>query len=78
MGQVERRVLVDDAEDEWIGQKYDYIHIRMLAGAIKNWHGLLQKAYIHLNPGGYHECAEFEVWIRSYNDTIHNAPDIYT
>ena len=48
----------------------------MLAGAIKDWQGLLQKAYNHLNPGGYLECAEFEVWIRSYNDTIHNAPDI--
>jgi hypothetical protein len=50
----------------------------MLAGAIKDWHGLLDKAYNHLNPGGYLECAEFEVWIRSYNDTIHNAPDIDT
>ena len=50
----------------------------MLAGAIKDWHGLLQKAYNHLSPGGYLECAEFEVWIRSYNDTIHNAPDINT
>ncbi|KAE9369972.1 TAM domain methyltransferase [Stipitochalara longipes BDJ] len=68
--------LVDDAEDEWIGQKYDYIHIRMLAGAIKDWPGLLRKAYNHLNPGGWLECAEFEVWIKSYNNTLHNAPDI--
>lgn len=70
--------LVDDAEDEWIGHKYDYIHIRMLAGAIKDFPGLLEKAYNHLNPGGYLECAEYKIWIRSYNDTIHNAPDIET
>lgn len=48
----------------------------MLAGAIKDWKSLLRKAYNHLNPGGWIECAEFEVLIRSYNDTIHNAPDI--
>lgn len=68
--------LVDDAEDEWIGQKYDYIHMRLLAGGIKDWAALLRNAYNHLNPGGYLECAEFEVWVRSYNDTLHNAPDI--
>jgi hypothetical protein len=50
----------------------------MLAGAIKDWKALLQKAYNHLNPGGWLECAEFEVWIKSYNDTLKNAPDIQT
>ena len=48
----------------------------MLAGAIKDWPALLKKAYNHLNPGGWLECAEFEVWIKSYNNTLHNAPDI--
>jgi hypothetical protein len=65
--------LVDNAEDDWIGQKHDYIHIRMLAGAIKGWPGLLEKAYNHLNPGGWLECAEYE---RRYNNTLNNAPDI--
>jgi hypothetical protein len=46
------------------------------AGAVKDWQGLLQKAYNHLNPGGWLECTEFEVWIKSYNDTLRNAPDI--
>ncbi|KAF8858394.1 TAM domain methyltransferase [Acephala macrosclerotiorum] len=58
--------IVDDAEDEWIGQKYDYIHIRMLAGAIKDWPNLLARAFAHLNPGGYIECTEFEVWVRDF------------
>jgi hypothetical protein len=52
--------------------------MRMLGGAIKDFPSLLRKAYNHLNPGGFIECAEFEVWIRSYNDTMHNAPDIQT
>jgi hypothetical protein len=52
--------------------------MRLLGGAIKDFPSLLRKAYNHLNPGGFIECAEFEVWIRSYNDTMHNAPDIQT
>ncbi len=50
--------------------------MRMLAGAIKNFPSPLRKAYNHLKPGGFIECAEFEVWIRSYNGTMHIAPDI--
>jgi hypothetical protein len=69
---------MDDVEDEWVGKKFDYIHIRIISGAIKDWNSLLEKAFNHLNPGGYLECAEFEVWMRSYNDTITNAPDIDT
>lgn len=68
--------LVEDAEDEWIGTKYDYIHIRMLSGAIKDWPGLLAKAFEYLNPGGWIEVTEFEVLVRSYNNTIESAPFI--
>lgn len=68
--------LIEDAEDEWIGSKYDYIHIRMLSGAIKDWPALLEKAFNHLNPGGWIELTEFEVWIHSQNDKIGDAPEI--
>lgn len=70
--------LVDDAEDLWLGNTYDYIHIRMLSGAIKDWPGLLAKAFDHLNPGGWIECTEFEVWLHSYNNSLDRAPDIQT
>lgn len=68
--------LVDDAEDEWIGTPYDFIHIRMLSGAIKDWPGLFTKAFNHLNPGGWLEVTEFEVIAHSYNNTMEQAPDI--
>src|ERR1700712_4620936 len=68
--------LVDDAEDEWFGSSYDYIHIRMLSGAIKNWPKLFSQAFKYLNPGGYIECTEFEVWVHSNNSCIQIAPDI--
>jgi hypothetical protein len=70
--------LVDDAEDVWLGKTYDYVHIRMLSGAIKDWPGLLDKAFNHLNPGGWIELTEFEVWLHSYNNSLHRAPDIQT
>ena len=70
--------LVDDAEDLWVGQSYDYIHIRMLSGAIKDWPALLAKAFNHMNPGGWIEITEFEVWVHSYNNNLHRAPDIQT
>ena len=70
--------LVDDAEDVWLGNAYDFIHIRMLSGAIKDWPGLLARAFNHLNPGGWIELTEFEVWVHSYNNNLHRAPDIQT
>jgi len=68
--------LIEDAEDEWIGSKYDYIHIRMLSGALKDWPAFLEKAYNHLNPGGWIELTEFEVWVHSQNDRMGDAPEI--
>lgn len=68
--------LVEDAEDDWIGTSYDYIHIRMLSGAIKDWPGLLAKAFTYLNPGGWIEVTEFEVMVHSYNNSMDQAPSI--
>jgi hypothetical protein len=48
----------------------------MLSGAIKDWPGLLAKAFHHLNPGGWVELTEFEVWVHSYNNTMADAPHI--
>jgi hypothetical protein len=70
--------LVEDAEDEWLGAPYDYIHMCMLAGSIKDWPGLLAKAFNHLTPGGWIEIVEFEVQLYSHNDRIDQAPDILT
>lgn len=48
----------------------------MLAGAIKDWPALLSRAYSHLNPGGWIEVTEFEVWVHSYNNKMSEAPEI--
>jgi len=69
--------VIDDAEAEWTGHKYDYVHIRMLAGSIMDWDRLLAQAFAHLNPGGWIELTEFEVWMYSYNDSLElDGPNI--
>ena len=54
---------VDDIEDRWRHKPFNYIHIRSLSGAIKDWKALLKQAYNHLVPGGYLEVVEFEILI---------------
>lgn len=41
------RFEVDDYEDEWLygKNKFDYIHLRSLTGAVKNWPKLLKNCY---------------------------------
>jgi len=54
------RYQMDDAEQEWAFPKnsFDFIHIRGLAGSIRNWPELLRQSYIHLKPGGRIEVSE--------------------
>ncbi|KAF8464230.1 UMTA methyltransferase family protein [Kalaharituber pfeilii] len=52
---------VVDMEDTWTYPKnfFDYIHIRTLSGAFKNWDAILRKSYEHLVPGGYLEFQDY-------------------
>lgn len=54
----------DDCEEPWHwGEKFDYIHIRLIVTCISNPQKLIQEAFSHLNPGGWLEiqdaCMEF-------------------
>lgn len=69
--------LVDDAEAQWLfrpGEPFDYIHARDLGGAIADWPKLLEQAYEHLRPGGWVELQEFEVTLKSDDDSMKRAP----
>ncbi|KAK7565345.1 S-adenosyl-L-methionine-dependent methyltransferase [Phyllosticta paracitricarpa] len=51
--------LVDDAEDQWAWDtKFDFIHVRAMVAAIKDWPRLLGQSYEFLNPGGYIELQD--------------------
>ncbi|TVY43919.1 Secondary metabolism regulator [Lachnellula subtilissima] len=60
---------VDDIEDTWRHKPFDFIHMRMMAGSIKDWPALIAQAYANLQPGGWLEFCEFEVWVHCQNDT---------
>ncbi|KAK8191283.1 S-adenosyl-L-methionine-dependent methyltransferase [Phyllosticta capitalensis] len=54
--------LVDDAEDEWTWDtRFDFIHLRAMVAAIKNWARLLDQSYEFLKPGGWIELQDLSV-----------------
>lgn len=70
---------VEDAESTWsYNQKssFDYIHVRDLGGSITDWAKLLRQAYQHLADGGWIELQEFEVTLKSDDDTMRLAPHL--
>ncbi|CEJ57601.1 hypothetical protein PMG11_06289 [Penicillium brasilianum] len=73
------RFIVDDAEEPWLlsaNRPFDFIHARDLGGAIADWPRLLRQAYKHLKPGGWIELQEFEVMLKSDDDTLKLAPTL--
>ncbi|CAG8927155.1 unnamed protein product [Penicillium salamii] len=73
------RFIVDDAEAAWLysrSQPFDYIHSRDMGGSISDWPRLLAQGFQHLRPGGWIELCEFEVMLRSDDDSIALAPTL--
>jgi SAM-dependent methyltransferase len=71
------RFVVDDAESPWLyspNRPFDFIHARDLGGAIADWPRLIRQSYEHLRPGGWIELQEFEVMLKSDDDSIRLAP----
>ncbi|RPA74305.1 S-adenosyl-L-methionine-dependent methyltransferase [Ascobolus immersus RN42] len=65
---------VDDCEDEWLWERnsFDYIHVRMINGAIKKWKPFFQNIYDHLKPGAWLELQE------GCADSWHSEDSTYT
>lgn len=64
---------VDDAQEEWTySELFDFIHIRGLTGAFKDWPAIYTSALNHLRPGGFLEVSDFG--LISVKDSI---PDSY-
>jgi hypothetical protein len=49
------RFQIDDATQEWAFPRnsFDFIHIRGLAGSIKDWPELLRQSYVYALPRGH-------------------------
>ncbi|PGH00830.1 hypothetical protein AJ79_08081 [Helicocarpus griseus UAMH5409] len=66
------RFMVDDAESPWLhpDNHFDYVHIRHLASAIKDFPKLFQVAYQKLKPGGWIEIQDLYYRPHSDDNTI--------
>ncbi|KAK1841341.1 UMTA [Colletotrichum chrysophilum] len=65
------RFEIDDIEEPWTFSKpFDYIHSRMMTSSIANWKSYLQKCYDGLEPGGYLELDEFDIFPDCDDDTF--------
>lgn len=66
------RFEIDDCTSEWTwdDNQFDFVHIRYLFGAIKDWTELFRQAHLVTKPGGWVQSAEAEVIIRSDDDSL--------
>ncbi|KAF4996947.1 hypothetical protein FDECE_12270 [Fusarium decemcellulare] len=67
---------IDDATLTWTYKDnyFDFVHIRYLFGAIKDWTALFKEGYRCTAPGGWLQTAEADVEIRSDDGTTEQAP----
>ncbi|KAJ4172271.1 hypothetical protein NW754_002462 [Fusarium falciforme] len=65
------RFEIDDASETWTWKDntFDFIHIRYLFGAIRDWTALFKEAYRCCAPGGWIQSAEADVEFRSDDGT---------
>ncbi|KAL1892376.1 hypothetical protein Sste5346_007114 [Sporothrix stenoceras] len=67
------RFEIDDLDDDWAfssANKFDYIHGRYIVPFLKDVPGVIQKAYDHLQPGGYFELFEGPILFHCVDDTL--------
>lgn len=68
---------IDDAQEEWTyTESFDFIHIRGLCGAFRDWTAVYKEAYKHLKPNGILEVADFGC-IRLVEDIADSYVSIY-
>jgi len=65
------RFLVENVEEPWEDPlPYDFIQCQYMAGSIKNWPGLVQWIFDHLKPGGWAEFSDYDIKLKSQDNTI--------
>jgi hypothetical protein len=70
------RFEIDDATQSWTWKEnyFNFIHIRYLFGAIKDWNSLCKEAYRCCAPGGWVQSGEADVTFRSDDGTTELEP----
>ncbi|CAG7564463.1 unnamed protein product [Fusarium equiseti] len=72
------RFEIDDAVMNWTWEpnEFDFIHIRYLFGAIKDWTALFKEAYRCVAPGGWVQSAEADVEFRCDDGSVDLEPNL--
>ncbi|CAF3528771.1 unnamed protein product [Fusarium graminearum] len=72
------RFEIDDAVLSWTWEpnEFDFIHIRYLFGAIKDWSALFKEACRCVIPGGWVQSAEADVEFRCDDGSIELEPNL--
>lgn len=67
---------VDNCEAEWTFQQpFDLIHVRYMAGALKDWPQLARQCFENTAPGGWTEFQDFDPLYRAEDGSLsENAP----
>ncbi|KAG8529897.1 uncharacterized protein KY384_005378 [Bacidia gigantensis] len=69
---------IDDMEETWtFREKFDFIHLRYLAAAIKDWPALAKKAFENTKPGGFVEFQDFDLQYYSEDGSLKEDYKIY-
>lgn len=69
---------VDDAEEDWTFlQKFNFVHIRYMAFAIRDWPKLVRQAYDHTASGGWVEIQDYDLDYYSEDGTYHEGKAVY-
>ncbi|KAI9801235.1 MAG: hypothetical protein M1825_003509 [Sarcosagium campestre] len=62
---------VDDCEEPWtFPGKFDFIHSRYLAGAIRDWPKLIKQMYEYTAPGGWVEFQDYDFQYYSEDGSV--------
>ncbi|TDZ17037.1 Secondary metabolism regulator LAE1 [Colletotrichum orbiculare MAFF 240422] len=65
------RFEVDDIEEEWTySRPFEYIHSRLMTSSINDWSVYLRRCFENLQPGGYLELQEMDLFPRSDDGTL--------
>jgi len=65
------RFIVDDVELDWTEpEPYDFVHVRYMAGGIKDWPRLIRQIYDNTKPGGWIELQESVNTMYSQDGTL--------
>jgi ubiquinone/menaquinone biosynthesis C-methylase UbiE len=63
---------LDDAQKPWTypDNHFDYIHMRLMMGSIKDWPALYKEVFRCLKPGGYFEHQDYDPHVHSDDGSI--------